>query len=103
MGAVTAWGAAIPWGEEAVGAEGHCSLSPSLLSQQCLSLTFKFAGWGHFLGGGGCSWAPPEQFFLVSGAASYLGAATWEQQGSGTHWAVRRQCWQVFLFSTNTF
>lgn len=75
----------------------------SLLSQLCLSLTFKFAGWGRFLGGGGYSWALPEQFFLVSGAVSYLGAATWEQQDSGTHWAVGCQCWQVLLFSTNTF
>lgn len=67
-----------------MGAEGHCSVSPSLLSQLCLSLTFMFAGWGCFLGGGGRSWAPPEQFFLVSGAASYLEAAVlWYPLGCG--------------------
>lgn len=88
----------MPWGEEAVGPKGHCSVFPSLPSGLCWSLTFKFAGWGSFLGGGGVLRHCQSSFFWFQGL--FL---TWEQQGSGTHWAVGCQCWQVFLFSTNTF
>lgn len=90
MGAVTAWGAGIPWGEEAAGAEGHCSVFPSLLSQLCLSLTFKFAGSGNFLSGGGCPWALPEQFSWSQGLL-----LTWAQQPGSSRALVPTGLWVV--------